>query len=494
MPSKFPRVVRDLAHACRKQVRLEMEGKETELDKTLIEAIRDPLTHLVRNSVDHGIEPSDVRTRAGKPPEGRLLLRAYHEGGQVLIEIVDDGGGIDPDRVRRKAAEGGLLSPDQIARLHDREVINLIFLPGFSTAEKISNVSGRGVGMDVVRTNIERTGGAVDIQSTPGKGTTIRIKIPLTLAIIPALIVRSDGDRFAIPQVSLQEVVRLDVEKSQNAVEWIHGVPVYRLRGRLLPLVYLNDELAGGRRRHRDDLCLGRDSVNIVVLQLDGHQFGLVVDQIVDTQEIVVKPLGPQLKGIPTYAGATIMGDGKVVLILDVLGIARRAGVFSEVRDRLSREEPLGLRSPGAAKQSLLIVGLGEHGRAAIPLSMVARLEEIRGAEVEYAANREVVQYCGEILPLVRLADLLPGGGYSPPNERGSFHVVVYSDRGRTAGLIVDRIIDIVEGEVGADTTEASMPTVVQNRVTDLLNVHELVQAVLPLHGSDGSWSGAALR
>src|SRR5580698_8202059 len=241
--SKFPRTVRDVATMCGKQVRIEMEGKETELDKTIVEAIKDPLTHIVRNSVDHGIEKPERRIAVGKPSEGRLLLRAYHEGGQVIIEISDDGGGLDADKIRRKAVEKGLITPEQAARMGEREGVNLIFLPGFSTAEKVTNVSGRGVGMDVVKTNIEKIGGTVDVQSKAGTGTTVRMKIPLTLAIIPALIVTSGGERYAIPQISLLELVRLDGEDAQKGIELIQGVPVHRLRGRLLPLVYLNREL-----------------------------------------------------------------------------------------------------------------------------------------------------------------------------------------------------------------------------------------------------------
>ncbi len=244
--SKFPRVVRDLATACGKQIRLEMEGKETELDKTLIEAIKDPLTHVVRNAVDHGVETPEKRTAAGKPVEGCLSLRAFHEGGQVNIEISDDGAGIDIERVKQKALAKSLITPDQASRMSDRELLNLIFLPGLSTAERVTNVSGRGVGMDVVKTNIEKIGGTVDIQSRLGKGTTLKIKIPLTLAIIPALIVTSGGDRYAIPQVSLLELVHLEGEQARKGIEMIHGAPVYRLRGKLLPLAYLNQQLCVG--------------------------------------------------------------------------------------------------------------------------------------------------------------------------------------------------------------------------------------------------------
>ncbi len=319
--NKFPRVVRDLSKACGKDVVLEMEGKETELDRTLIESIKDPLTHLVRNSVDHGIESPERRKSAGKPSQGKIVLRAYHEGGKVNIEIKDDGGGLDVEKLKAKALQKKLISAEQAAGMSDRELFNLIYLPGFSTAEKVTNVSGRGVGMDVVKTNIERIGGSIDIQSQMGTGTTIRIKIPLTLAIIPALIVTSGGERFAIPQVNLLELVRLDGEEAMKSIEQIKDKRLYRLRGQLLQLVYLNQELRLDSVDRSQTKCL-----TIVVLQSDERAFGLVVDDVSDTGEIVVKPMGKQLKGLPAFAGATIMGDGRVALILDVFGLAQRAG------------------------------------------------------------------------------------------------------------------------------------------------------------------------
>jgi two-component system chemotaxis sensor kinase CheA len=282
---KFPRVVRDLAVACGKQVRLDIEGHDTELDRTIIEAIRDPLTHAVRNAVDHGIEAPAGRVAWGKSVEGRLSLRAFHESGKVVIEIADDGAGIDPNRVRDKALAAKLVTPDQVARMGERELVNLVFLPGFSTADRVTHFSGRGVGMDVVRTNIEKIGGTVDLESRPGRGTTVRMKIPLTLAIIPALTITSGTERYAIPQVSLVELLHIDADRAARAVESVHGAPVYRLRGNLLPLVFLAREL-GDRTEHPAGAGL-----NVVVLQADDRQFGLVVDAIHDTEEIVVKPL-----------------------------------------------------------------------------------------------------------------------------------------------------------------------------------------------------------
>jgi chemotaxis protein histidine kinase CheA len=604
---KFPRTVRDVAMGCGKQVRIEMEGKETELDKTIIEAIKDPLTHLVRNAVDHGIESPEVRQAAGKDPEGRLFLRAFHEGGQVNIEITDDGAGLDYEKIRNKAIQKALINADQAARMTEREITNLIWLPGFSTAEKVTNVSGRGVGMDVVKTNIEKIGGTVDVQSKPGQGSTVRMKIPLTLAIIPALIVTTAGDRYAIPQVSLLELVRLEGEQARKGIEMVNGAPVHRLRGKLLPLVYLNRELkadakapeaaawqaasssksemldfAQARDKHEQwlgrlkqfldgkatmtmeqagsptECALGKwlcsaglkeygdiaeigvleathkhfhelvravvalnlngnqgqaerelsnvaplskkiielltvvekkvfetQNANIVVLRADDRQFGLVVDEINDTEEIVVKPLSKQLKSINAYAGATIMGDGKVALILDVLGLAQRANVVSEVRNRAVTEKE-GERSLGAAdgnqRNAVLLFQYGESGRMAVDLALVARLEEFPRDAVEVAADQEVVQYRGQIMPLVRVSEVLESKRRKAA-EAGleSLHVVVYADQGRSVGLVVDRILDIVEEsfvmqrQTGRKGVLGS--AVIQKRVTDILDVPGLIAA-----------------
>ena len=473
--SKFPRIVRDLATQCGKEVRLEMEGRETDLDKTIIEAIKDPLTHIVRNSADHGIESPAERLAKGKNPEGTIRLRAFHEGGQINIEISDDGAGINPARVRAKAVEKSLVTAEQAAAMSDHEAMRLVFAPGFSTAEKITNVSGRGVGMDVVKTNIEKIGGQVDIQSKLGEGTTLKIKIPLTLAIIPALMVAAGGDRYAIPQVSLLELVRLEGEQARQGVERIQGALFYRLRGNLLPLVHLNGELAVDRVRHED-------AINIVVLKADDRQFGLVVEEINDTEEIVVKPLGTQLKGISVFAGATIMGDGKVALILDVLGIAQRANVVSEVRDR-SRADA-GAQSKGEAAadlQTLLLFRVGDSDRMAVPLGLVARLEEFARSSIERSGEEEVVQYRDEIMPLVSLAKFF---GHDENAGADPRQVVVFAENGRSVGLVVGQILDIVAENV---TIQKRSPragvlgsAVIQHRVTDLLDVKAITRAVDP--------------
>lgn len=474
--SKFPRVVRDLSMAVGKKIRLEMEGKETELDKTLIEAIKDPLTHIVRNSCDHGIETPEKRLANGKDEEGVLLLRAFHEGGQVNIEIVDDGGGIDPEKIKKIALSKNVITQEQADRMGDRELVNLIFAAGFSTAEKVTNVSGRGVGMDVVRTNIEKIGGSVDIQSVTGKGTTLRVKIPLTLAIIPALIITTAEERYAIPQVNLLELVRLDGDQVKESIEMIQGAPVYRLRGNLLPLISLNDELKVAKKEDSD-------AVNIVVLHADDRQFGMVVEGISDTEEIVVKPLSKQLKGIPAFSGATIMGDGKLALILDVMGLAQKASVISEHQEK-SISKSSTTQGLAGDRETLLVFGLEKDDRMAIPLSEVARLEEFKRSDMEQSGDQDVVQYRGEIMPLIYLKKVLTGSGTLGDSEKELMQAVVFTRNGRSVGLIVERIIDIVEESVsvkrGANRPGMLGTIVVQDRVTDLLDIESVVQSADP--------------
>jgi two-component system chemotaxis sensor kinase CheA len=482
---KFPRVVRDLAALCAKQVRIEMEGEETELDKTIIEAIKDPLTHVVRNAVDHGIEAPQARIAAGKPAEGVLHLRAYHEGGQVIIEISDDGAGLDYERIQEKAIERGLLTADGAARMSEREIANLIFLPGFSTAPAVTNVSGRGVGMDVVKTNIEKIGGTLDVQSTRGAGTTLTVKIPLTLAIIPALIVSCDGDRYAIPQVNLVELLRLD-----GGIEYVSGAPVYRLRGRLLPIVHLRDLLGLPSADATDAAGAAvASSCHIAVLHAENQQFGLVVDRIDDTAEIVVKPLGPHLKGITAFAGTTIMGDGNVALILDTVGIGKQGGVLTGVAaQQLVADE----KDPAEQRrdlQSVIVCAVGGR-RVALPISLVSRLEEFERSQLERSAGRVVIQYRGGLLTLVSLTNFFDPTAPDPIShgEEGALlQVLVHETGDDVFGFVVDSIVDIAdidatEGtQLGADGVVLS--GVVGRRVTDLVDIAAVLrQADVDVH------------
>lgn len=469
--TRFPRIVRDVSAELGKKVRLYMEGRETELDRTIIEAIKDPLIHIVRNAIDHGIESPERRAAAGKPEEGALVLRAYHEGGQVIIEIADDGAGINAEKVRARALRDGRITAEQAARMPDREAFHLVFLPGLSTAEKITNVSGRGVGMDVVKTNIERIGGSIELLSELGSGTTLRIKIPLTLAIIPALIVTSGGERFAIPQVSLVELVRIDPGGQGRGIESLYGAPVYRLRERLLPLAMLDRELGIVPAETADP---GSEAgSNLIVLQADGRQFGLVVDEINDTQEIVVKPLSKVFRSLTCYAGATIMGDGRVALILDVLGLAQRASVLSDATTQAAAMDPARAASVLANREKLLLIEAGGGSRLAIPLSSVDRLEEFERSRFEWSGGRQVIQYRGGILPLVPLNRLVPNLP-EPAESADHAQVVVYSSGGRSVGILVGQVSDIVEEEgserAAGDGSGLLGSTVIQGRVVDLFD------------------------
>lgn len=471
--SRLPRVVRDLGAQCGKRVTLEMVGRETELDRSLLEAVKDPLTHLVRNAVDHGLETPEIRTAQGKPVAGTLTLRAFHAGGQVVVEVIDDGAGIDADRVAAKAREKGLRTPDQLAAMSATDLLQLVFLPGFSTAAAVTNVSGRGVGMDVVKTNIEAIGGTIEIESVIGRGTTCRLRIPLTLAIVPALTVECAGDRYAIPQVSLLELVSLDAERAALAVEHVNGAPVHRLRGSLLPLVHLADVL--GLASDRPDDSYG--PVLFAVVQADTKRFGLVIDRVLSTEEIVVKPLANRLKSLGSYSGATILGDGRVALILDIQAIARRA-LVEESADWRETETNLPVTPPSEASR-LLITGIGGGRQVAFPLASVTRLEHLPAASVERVGSREVVQYRDSILPLLRLDRHL---GTVTEREGDDLVVVIYSALGRSIAVVVDEIIDIVEDEtqLTSDVDDHGLvgSAVVRDRIVELLDVQLLQEAV----------------
>ncbi len=484
--SKLPRVVRDLGANCGKQVSLTMVGKETELDRTLLEAVKDPLTHLVRNGVDHGLESPEERVAAGKPAEGVLTLRAYHQGGQVVVEVSDDGAGIDSERVAAKAVERGLRTQAQVAQMSPTDVLQLIFVPGFSTAAAVTNVSGRGVGMDVVKTNIEGIGGTIEVESVVGRGTTCRLRIPLTLAIVPALTVECAGDRYAIPQVSLLELVSLDADRAANAVEDVNGASVYRLRGTLLPLVRLAEVL--GVESDRSD-----GHVVIAVLQAEGKRFGLVIDRVLSTEEIVVKPLGSQMKAIGTYSGATILGDGRVALILDVQALARR--VLNADALELDDSDDHDSRAATSESLRLLVAGLGGGRKVAIPLSSVTRLENFDQSAVERIGNREVVQYRGGILPVVRLNSYY---GAISDRDGDELVVVIYTVGDRSVAIAVDEIVDIVDEdtEFHAEVTDHGVlgSTLVRDRIVEVLDVRAAILSADPTFYTASDEYGAELQ
>ena len=446
--SRFPRTVRDLAVSCGKEVQLVIDGADTELDRSLIESIRDPLTHLIRNSVDHGIEPPDARAAAGKPRAGRLSLRAFNESGRVTIEVSDDGAGIAFEKVREKAVARGLVSAAEAAAMSPERVLQFIFEPGFSTAAQVTSVSGRGVGMDVVRTNIEAIGGTVDIHSTPGAGTTVRVHVPLTLAIMPALVVRCGSERFAIPQSAVGELVPVTRDRHGPRIEGLTDAPVMRVRGRLVPILFL-DQFLGIR-----ETTACRDEGTVVLVRVDDREFGLVVDgmqsradqfrrrDLLDSASlstIVVKPIGGLLAGLGLYSGATVLGDGGVVLILDLRGLQRIARL-----PPVDREPDVAIVPTAEVADRYLVCGTGAGRRVAVPLAEVVRLEQYARDQVQVVGDRAVVRRGDRFTPLADVDALL---GRSAGLSEASINVVVIDGGDGGVGLAVGTILDVLPAD-----------------------------------------------
>ena len=471
---KLPRIVRDLAQELDKQIDLVMVGAETELDRQVLELIKDPLTHMVRNSADHGLEVPDERRAAGKPERGVIRLSAYHEGGHIIIEINDDGRGIAIDKITAKAVENGLHTEADIEKMSDQQLHKLIFHPGLSTAKEVTNVSGRGVGMDVVRTNIELIGGSIDVKSVPEEGSTFIIKIPLTLAIVSTLIVEACGDRFAIPQLSVVELVRVQ-SNSEHRIERIKDTPVLRLRNKLLPLAHMS-KLLGMKSDIDVEEALDADNGFIVVMQVGSQTFGVVVDGVFHTEEIVVKPMSSMLRHLTMFSGNTILGDGSVIMIIDPNGIAQAIG--SDVSSAVSEaeEEQEQRVDIGHSSLSMLLFRAGSKEPKAVPLSLVTRLEEFDVDKIEHSNGRDLVQYRGSLMPLVSIDRSVQ------LQTEGTQPMLVFSDAGRSMGLVVDEIVDIVEDrlniEVGAETPGILGSAVIKGKATEVIDIgHYLPKA-----------------
>ncbi len=471
--AKFPRIVRDLAMTSGKEIELKIEGEGTELDRTIHEGIKDPLVHLIRNACDHGIEMPGDRVKAGKSSKGTILIAAYHEGGQINIDISDNGAGINTEKVKAKALEKGIISQNEAATMSDKEARELIFKAGFSTAEQITNISGRGVGMDVVKTNVEKIGGSIEIESEMGKGSTLRVKIPLTLAIIPALVVRAGNQRFAMPQISLRELVRVE-EGSNRKIEEVRGAEVLRLRGKLLPLIRLTTVLG------LEPQPLEQGVENVVVVHTGDREIGLLVDAVQDVEEIVVKPLARQLKDLPYFAGSTIMGDGRVALILDVVGLGKSSS-FGEgdPEEEAARSEESELAHVASESQSMLLFSLGKNDRFGLPLRLVSRLEKISPEAIEIADGHPVVQYRNSILPLVYAAkffDVEPAS----KDEGSMVNVIVFDIDGQSVGVRVNEIIDVIETEAVISDSSGAKPgylgtAIIQGHATMIIDVFNLL-------------------
>jgi two-component system chemotaxis sensor kinase CheA len=514
--NKFPRVVRDLAHKLGKQMELTMSGQDVELDKSIIEILSDPLTHLIRNCCDHGIESVRERIASGKSPTGNIILNAYQEGGKVIIAIEDDGKGIDIERIKKSALKRNLINEQEANTLSEHELQMLIMKPGFSTVETISDISGRGVGMDVVRSNIEKLGGTVTIESEFGKGTRFYLTLPLTLAIIPSLIVSVEGRNFAVPQVGVEELIRIRSFEITKKIERIQGAEVTRLRGKLLPLVRLadilkleptfihpvtgerlpdkrarwsdrrgkphdensdseKDERRNGRQDRRDNL---QNAVKIVILKTGQHLFGLVVDKVFDSEEIVVKPLPDVLKSTQCYAGATIMGDGKVAMILDPGGIAAKAELkFSDIeKDKNITQEKTAKHIE--TSQNFLLFDNNTIEQFGIDLSTITRIEYINKNEIEQIGNREFIKRDGHSVSLVRIHDYLPVS--APEATPDEFYLLLPRQSANRLGIIAGRVYDILNSELNLDKKDVKGTgilgsTIINNKLVIILNVNDLV-------------------
>jgi two-component system chemotaxis sensor kinase CheA len=472
--SKFPRLVREIAQDCGKKVELIQIGAETELDRTLLEGIRDPLVHIIRNSVDHGIELPAQRLALGKPEQGTVKLRAFHENGMVVIEIADDGAGIDIPLVRQKAIQFGLVTAERAAKLTEREIIDFIYLPGFSTKAEITNLSGRGVGMDVVRTNIQEIGGTVDI-ATSAQGTRLRLSIPLTLAIMPAVFVRCKQYSYAIPQVNVIEMLRYEPREGVPGVEDFYGVPVFRLRDKLIPLVFLNYELKVDHVLPPVDQTL-----NIVIVQAAGIRFGLVVDEVLYMQEVVVKSVGPLLKGTPVYSGSTILGDGRVALIFDINAIAVRSGIIAKLADNQFEQDISAALGANSESQQMLMFDLLGLERMVIPLETVDRLEMISASRIDRRGNEAVVLYGNKIMRLISLAHYVEGATQKSLYGDETVPVIVHYHHGQPVGFIVKKVHNIVN--VPTQVVMVSPPqrgimgsVIVNDSVMSILNVQDVL-------------------
>ena len=471
---KLPRIVRDAQQDLGKKIKLVQEGEDTELDRQVLELIKDPLTHMIRNSCDHGLETPEKRVAAGKPETGTIKLAAFHEGGAIIIKIIDDGAGIDPAKIRAKVLEKGLATEDELSGMSDAQIQRFIFAPGFSTAAQITNLSGRGVGMDVVRTNIEQIGGSIDLASEAGKGSTFTIKIPLTLAIVSALIIKSGAQRFAVPQLSVKELVRVG-PGSPIEVETLHGANMIRLRDRLLPVIGLDHVLS-------QSLQEGAMSGYVIVLEAAGRKLGLVVDDVLDTEEIVVKPLSGPLRNISVYSGATILGDGTVIMILDPNGLAQETATETEETAAAGAEEA-GVSDALSARQRLLLVRAGGAEPKAVPVSLITRLEDFDASTIEMTDGRHVVQYRGRLLPLTH------AGAHSDFKSEGRVPVLVFAEDGKSAGVAVDEILDVVEEtldlEMGSERPGVIGSAVIKGKATEVLDIAWHMER---------AWSGAPQR
>jgi two-component system chemotaxis sensor kinase CheA len=469
---KLPRIVRDLSGELGKQIELEMHGADTELDRQVLDLIKDPLTHMVRNSADHGLETPAERAAAGKPEQGTIRLSAYHEGGHIIICIADNGRGLNTEKIKAKAVSSGLVSEAELEKMTEAQIHKFIFAPGFSTAAAITSVSGRGVGMDVVRTNIDQIGGTIDVKSVAGEGSSVTIKIPLTLAIVSALIVEAAGDRFAIPQLSVVELVRARAN-SEHRIERIKDTAVLRLRNKLLPLMHLKKLL-----KIDDGSSSDPENGFIVVTQVGSQTFGIVVDGVFHTEEIVVKPMSTKLRHIDMFSGNTILGDGAVIMIIDPNGIAKALGASGAASHEIADENAASRASAADQLTSLLVFRAGSAQPKAVPLGLVTRLEEIAADKIELSNGRYMVQYRDQLMPLVQMSGV-------NVQTSGSQPILVFADDRRSMGLVVDEIVDIVEEKLNIEVAGEQLAgilgsAVIKGQATEVIDVGHFLPMAFP--------------
>lgn len=512
--NKFPRIIRELSKKLKKEIELKMEGVDVELDKSIIEALGDPLTHLVRNAADHGLETPEERQKAGKSRGGTVIMKAYHEGGYVNIDIIDDGKGIDVERIKQKALEKDFISKADASSMVEQEILRLLFKPGFSTAEKITDVSGRGVGMDVVKTNIDKLGGTIEIFTVPDKGTTFRLLLPLTLAIIPSLIVEVENQRFALPQVNLQEIVRIKPGDASRKIEYINNAEVLRLRGRLLPVVHLADVLGikrtyvdpatGERKKEKRKLLFSHkqiihtvpgeekdlrsqdflDVVRILVIKIGSRRLGIAVNKIHASEQILVKPLPVHIKNCICYSGVTILGDGKTVMILDPGGIIEKANLrFVEGADEKKLTELAYENERIREQQNLLIFKCSGPETLAIDLSMVSRVEEINSEDIESIGDKEYIKFRGDTLRVIRPEDFLPLNNQKTKTDK--LYVIIPKLVKRKIGIVIEKIHDTVQTGISLKQDDITAKgfigsTILNNKIVLLLNIYELFEKADP--------------
>lgn len=514
--NKFPRIIRDMAKKLNKEIDLVIEGEDVELDKSIIEALGDPLTHLIRNAVDHGLETPEERKQAGKPQVGKIIMKAYHESGYVNVDIIDDGRGLDLEKIKKKAIEKGIIDRSELLAMKEHDITQLVFKPGFSTAEVVTDFSGRGVGMDVVKTNIEKLGGAIEIFTVPQKGTTFRLLLPLTLAIIPSIIVEVEGQKFALPQVNLQEIVRIKAGDAQRKIEFINSSEVLRLRGGLLPIIHLGDVL-GIKRTYLDPASLEKQiekrktvtgytkvvqnekeevqfikmkrevnsTIRILVIKIGSKKLGIIADKIHGSEEILVKPMPAYIKDCRCYSGVTIMGDGKTAMILDPEGIIVKANLnFTDVLNQKGSEKNIdSINEDIMEHQSILIFKCSGTETLAVDLSMVSRVEEVSPSAIEVIGDKEYIKYRGDMLRVIKPENYLPISKSKTLPEK--YYVIIPKLVKYPIGLLIEKIHDTVHTIIKLNSEDIKIKgilgsSIINDRIVVLLNIYELFEIVNP--------------